>query len=153
MFLAPSCYQISSNECAIASSELPICLITVISWVRIAKNMNMFMFLEQQIFSMRAFDIGKNPQSSCPTNLSRLMYKPTTQYYNCKGYIRPSNCQVDQLPINLLYCPGSLSRWLLSHHKFTFASIGVLAGLHPNMPVFSRRSSVYFLWDRSKPCF
>jgi len=97
LLFAPPCYQISSNRCVIASSGLSISLVTNIASVRIAKNVNMFMLLVQQTFSIRAFDIGKNPQSSCPMNLSRLMHKPT-QCSNCKCYIRLSNCQVDQLP-------------------------------------------------------
>jgi len=40
--------------------------------------------------------------------------------------------------------------WLLSKHKSTLASIGVLASLHPKSHVFSKRA--YFLWEKSTLC-
>ena len=85
-------------------------------------------------------------------SLSRLMHESTQYPYN-KGYIWPSNREIYQLPINLLYFLGLSSVWLSSNHKFILASIGVVAGLHPKSSASLRKFRAYFRWKRSTLCF
>ena len=76
-----------------------------------------------------------------------LLSTPTTKVISDLVTVRYIN-----FPINLLYLPGSIV-WLSSNHKFTLASIRVLAGLHLKSPAFSRSYRAYFQLKRSTLCF
>ena len=80
--------------------------------------------------------------------MMNLLSPPTAKVISDLVTVRYTN-----FSINLLCLTGSSSVWLSSNHKFTLASIGVLADLHPKSPVSSRRSKTYFHWEKNTLCF
>jgi len=77
-----------------------------------------------------------------------LLSTPTT---NISGLV---TMRYINFSINLLYRPRSSSVWLSSNYIFTFASIGVLAGLHPKVLLLQEdsehtftRKEVHFVFD------
>ena len=66
----------------------------------------------------------------------------TTNAMSCLVMVKYSS-----LPISLLQALGSLSSSPSYLLNFTFCSIGVLVGLHPNKPASFNTSKVYFLWQ------
>jgi len=133
LFFAPPSHKISSNKCAISSGRFSIPVVTNITRIRVSLNVYMSVFPVQQTFSRRTFNISQNLQCNYPMNFSRLLHE-STQYPNGKGYMWPSNREIDQF-----FNQCSVPSWIIK--SVGIIKLQVYIGFHWSTSRFAPQKS------------